>query len=84
MKTRIVVTLILIILMMILSGCKSNESTALVSSDSASLGEALTFPPGYHLVSMGVYNTVATVKVIYVCQSDDDPTIYRICIPKTG
>ena len=82
MKTRIII--ILIILMMVLSGCKSNESTALVSSDSASLGEVLIFPPGYHLVSMAIYNTDATVKVIYVCQSDDDPTIYHICIPKTG
>lgn len=76
--------LIGLLLIVSLAGCKSNETEALVYSDTASLGQRLTFPVGYHLVSAAAWNTDTITKVVYICQSDDDKTDYRICIPKTG
>ena len=76
--------LIVLMLLVLLAGCQSNQTNALVPSDTAELGQILTFPKGYHLVSFAIYNTDMITKTTYVCQSDDDLTIYRICIPKTG
>lgn len=79
-----IVSLVIVLSIMVLSSCQSNESTALVSSNAASLGQILTFTEGYYLVSVAAYNTDSSIKMMYVCQSDQDPKIYRVCIPKTG
>lgn len=82
--TSIYIIVCLIVTLLLLNACQSNESTALVQSDSASIGQRLYFTPGYHLVTSYSYNTDMTTKVVYICQSDDDPKDYRVCIPKTG
>ena len=83
LRTPILIALLLVVMFYVVS-CNSNESKALVSSNTASLGEILIFPDGYHLVSVTAYNTDTTTKVMYICQSDRDPKIYRVCIPKTS
>lgn len=76
--------IVILVLVAVLAGCSDGTKTeSPVQSTTASLSDKLVFPKGYHLVDAYAYAFQYTgPNVVYICQSDTDPTDYRICTPK--
>lgn len=74
---------LLIVWIVALPDADPNVSNQVAVDTKASLGTRLVFPKGYHLVTAyGIKETYQVPSVTYICQSDDDPTDYRVCTPE--
>ncbi len=79
----IVIAILIGVLWLLVKDTDQTQTESPVTSLEASLSDRLEFPAGYHLVDAYSYAFQYTGPyVVYVCQSDDDPTDYRICTPK--
>lgn len=68
--------------LLLLKGGDGTQTASPVVSTEAALSDRLRFPDGYHLVDAYAYAFQYTgPEVVYICQSDSDPTDYRICTP---
>lgn len=83
----LIITALLLIALILLLVALGNQpdktqTESPVQSTEATLSDRLRFPEGYHLADAYSYAFQVTGPfVVYICQSNDDPTDYRICTP---